>query len=207
MHLHLLNATGCHTILHARQIDVSNMIGTHEAVQHPIPELRELLWLKDEPRHFPFTKTFEEAKNDPYLVLHTSGSTGMPKPIVQTHAYPAMIDVMVQAPPVNGVAVKSAMMSKPTRRMKAFPPWHVAGAVLISLCSCIWGDSVYVWPPADRMPSAQDIMDCVEYGNCTEILSPPVFYKDIVNNPKWYKKLEEIEYVWYGGGKSLSSSQ
>lgn len=32
--------------------------------------------------HFPYTKSFEEAEWDPVVVLHTSGSTGLPKPII-----------------------------------------------------------------------------------------------------------------------------
>jgi acyl-coenzyme A synthetase/AMP-(fatty) acid ligase len=35
--------------------------------------------------HFPFEKTFETARNDPIIVLHTSGTTELPKPIVWTH--------------------------------------------------------------------------------------------------------------------------
>lgn len=37
---------------------------------------------EEEVPHFPYNKTFEEAEWDPFLVLHTSGSTGLPKPIV-----------------------------------------------------------------------------------------------------------------------------
>jgi len=48
--------------------------------QHPIntfyiPSLSQLL-AEDEVPPYPFTKSFDEAKNDPVLVLHTSGSTG-----------------------------------------------------------------------------------------------------------------------------------
>lgn len=32
--------------------------------------------------HFPYEKTFEQAQWDPVVVLHTSGSTGLPKPVV-----------------------------------------------------------------------------------------------------------------------------
>jgi acyl-coenzyme A synthetase/AMP-(fatty) acid ligase len=35
--------------------------------------------------HFPFEKTFETARNDPFIVLHTSGTTELPKPIIWTH--------------------------------------------------------------------------------------------------------------------------
>ena len=39
-----------------------------------------------------YEKTFEEAKHDPIVISHTSGTTGMPKPIVWTHAIAATID-------------------------------------------------------------------------------------------------------------------
>ncbi len=45
------------------------------------PTLEELL----DPRpvaKYPYTKTWEQASLDPLAVLHTSGSTGLPKPIV-----------------------------------------------------------------------------------------------------------------------------
>ena len=40
-----------------------------------IPALDQLL-AEDEVPPYPFSKSFDEAKNDPVLVLHTSGSTG-----------------------------------------------------------------------------------------------------------------------------------
>lgn len=40
-----------------------------------VPELTE--WLKDEEaRPFLYTKTWAEAKADPWLIFHTSGTTG-----------------------------------------------------------------------------------------------------------------------------------
>jgi acyl-coenzyme A synthetase/AMP-(fatty) acid ligase len=32
--------------------------------------------------HVPYEKTFEQAEWEPFCVLHTSGSTGLPKPVV-----------------------------------------------------------------------------------------------------------------------------
>lgn len=40
-----------------------------------VPSLPELL-SADQASSYPYEKTFEEAKNEPIFVLHTSGSTG-----------------------------------------------------------------------------------------------------------------------------------
>jgi len=200
MHLYLLNATDCHTILHAHQIDVSSMVGTHEAVRHAIPELEDLLGGNGEPPHYPFIKTFEEAKNDPFLVLHTSGSTGMPKPIVLSHGYVATLDTLFNIPPVNGVPMKTLMMATRSRAVKALPPWHGGGSILLGLCPGVWGDSVYVWGPADRMAGGREVVEMVKYGNCTQIFTVPNIYEDIVNNPEWLEVMERVDYAWYAGG-------
>jgi acyl-coenzyme A synthetase/AMP-(fatty) acid ligase len=33
----------------------------------------------------PFQKTFEEVRNEPFCILHTSGTTGIPKPVPVTY--------------------------------------------------------------------------------------------------------------------------
>lgn len=40
----------------------------------------------------PFEKTFEEARMEPFLILHTSGSTGIPKAITLRHGYTTTAD-------------------------------------------------------------------------------------------------------------------
>jgi acyl-coenzyme A synthetase/AMP-(fatty) acid ligase len=46
--------------------------------------------------HFPYEKTFDQAEWEPFCVLHTSGSTGLPKPItVRTVRKPTNIDMFL----------------------------------------------------------------------------------------------------------------
>lgn len=40
---------------------------------------------KEDITHFPFDRSFEQAEWDPLCVLHTSGSTGLPKPVTVKH--------------------------------------------------------------------------------------------------------------------------
>ncbi|TGO19893.1 hypothetical protein BTUL_0002g01420 [Botrytis tulipae] len=39
--------------------------------------------------HFPYHKTFAQARAEPLAVLHTSGTTSLPKPIIWTHDFAA----------------------------------------------------------------------------------------------------------------------
>ena len=65
-----------------------------------LPLLDELLdATSTEP--FPYTKTFEEARNDPFCLLHTSGTTGVPKPIPWSHGLVGTMDAVRLLPPVG----------------------------------------------------------------------------------------------------------
>jgi acyl-coenzyme A synthetase/AMP-(fatty) acid ligase len=57
---------------------------------------------QEEVPHFPYDKTFEEAEFDPVVVLHTSGSTGLPKPIVASVGMISTGDAYKDVPDFQG---------------------------------------------------------------------------------------------------------
>lgn len=78
--------------------------------------------------HYAYTKTFEEAAYDPFCVLHTSGSTGLPKPIAWTHALIGTMDAVRLLPPVEGdqgMAPWTNDWKKGDRIYSSFPMSHV----------------------------------------------------------------------------------
>lgn len=50
----------------------------------------------------PYTKTFEEVEWEPLCVLHTSGSTGIPKPIIVRQGMIAICDQYLDKPEWKG---------------------------------------------------------------------------------------------------------
>lgn len=75
--------------------------------------------------HFPFTRTFDEALSDPFFVVHTSGSTGIPKPLLYTHATAATNTKMMSLDPPDGYESQDRMYQG-NRVFITFPPFHVS---------------------------------------------------------------------------------
>ncbi|RYO89563.1 hypothetical protein DL762_003176 [Monosporascus cannonballus] len=75
----LMAQTGSTKLLHAAELlPVVKQLQILEPTIHPevIPSFNDMI--NSTPEHFAYEKGFEEAKDDPILVLHSSGSTGPP---------------------------------------------------------------------------------------------------------------------------------
>ena len=66
-----------------------------------LPAIDELLNIADV-KPFAYNKTFDESINDPFCILHTSGTTGVPKPISWTHGLIGTMDAVRLLPPTEG---------------------------------------------------------------------------------------------------------
>jgi acyl-coenzyme A synthetase/AMP-(fatty) acid ligase len=89
-----------------------------------LPELLELL--DEEPAaEYTYNVTFAEARQDPLVVLHTSGSTGLPKPIIVPHGSLATTDAHHLLPPIETRLTVTQLFENPYRVYSTFPLFHV----------------------------------------------------------------------------------
>lgn len=103
--LAVLDATKCDIWANASEVPliplVKELLEKRPMQLLELPLLDELLSDKStEP--FPYTKTFENAKDEPFCYLHTSGTTGVPKPIPWSHGLIGTMDAVRLLPPVEG---------------------------------------------------------------------------------------------------------
>ena len=78
---------------------------------------------------YTYEKTFEHAAQDPFIVIHTSGSTGLPKPIIIRHGGLATIDAHRLLSPLNGHKPMVKVMEGPLRAFTSLPPFHVSSSL------------------------------------------------------------------------------
>lgn len=155
-------------------------------------------WLAgDEPAvPYPYTKTYDEARLDPWVVLHTSGSTGIPKPIVQTHATYSPTDAFTALPSV-GLEATHLSLIKGQRVYLSFPLFHCAG-ISILLPGSIFAECTIVLGPFP--PSAETANAVTLHGNVQDGCMAPSLLTDLARNPEYLENLGRLERITYGGG-------
>ena len=122
--LALFKATNCKAILTPKGYNLQpDLLDKSTLSRYEIQDILELL-AEGEVQEYKFSKSYDEAKDDPFMILHTSGSTGLPKPIVLTHAWVASFEKQKTLKPLNGCnTIYSAFQAKSI--FSSTPPFHV----------------------------------------------------------------------------------
>lgn len=96
---------------------------TYEMRVFHIPELLDLLH-QNHP-YYPWVKTFDEDRGEPLVVVHTSGTTDLPKPIVWTHDWAASCaEEFYLAPASSEDSIVGFALG--LRLFSLMPPYHVS---------------------------------------------------------------------------------
>ncbi|OWY54654.1 acetyl-CoA synthetase-like protein [Alternaria alternata] len=100
--------------------------------------------------HYPFTNKFEECKDDEILCLHTSGTTGFPKPIPYTHDWVSSFSRTIRLRATPGFRRSDNVLYNASREMRVFttvPPFHASGVTFMVLLPLLIGMTP-IYPPA-----------------------------------------------------------
>ncbi|KAJ4385533.1 hypothetical protein N0V93_009962 [Gnomoniopsis smithogilvyi] len=186
VHLDLMEQTHCRFLLTAAGVHVRDIIAEkgEEIVHIRIPELDDLLDDSTPASPFPYNKTYEEAAHDPILILHSSGTSGNPKPIVINHAAFASADrfaflsltegadgrarAMEWTHPGKGVHMMEDVARRPDaeRIIKKLDSVYFSGAVLSPFGSRLWSQhcrNQNAWASTETSGIPQLIAESDEY--------------------------------------------
>lgn len=147
---------------------------------------------------YPFKKTFEEARYMPFLALHTSGSSGLPKSVILNHGTLSSMDAYNLISSLGGRDIIGPSLIG-TRMLVGFPLTHTAAYTLLVGLALYYG-VVGVLPPAHK-PLTGNLADQVHrLAGVQGTALPPTTLIDIYNEPQQLKRLGELQYVFFAGG-------
>ncbi|EOA83950.1 uncharacterized protein SETTUDRAFT_138651 [Exserohilum turcica Et28A] len=129
---------------------------------HSVPSVEEL-FSRDEVERYPFSKTFAEHKHEPLICLHTSGTTGFPKPILWTHEWASSLSGTVRLPPPAGFKSTDWLLRGKNGQGNAnvlvvYPPYHASGITSMLFLALFLG-IIPIYPTMGSTP--EEVVDRV----------------------------------------------
>lgn len=200
-HLSLLDKIGCNIVLESEKAPsiLADILTERPMKRIPIASWDSFLANSSgkDIEDYPFQGTFAEVKNKPWVILHTSGSTGIPKPVFVPHGVFASQDAQQLIPFLGG---KPTWVDR-TRGKRIFiglPLFHAA--CLAKVAYSIYAGGIVVLPPVG--PMSADVVDSVfTHGNVDGALIAPSLIMDLYKNPEYFSNMvQRLEFVSYIGG-------
>ncbi|KAF2087957.1 acetyl-CoA synthetase-like protein, partial [Saccharata proteae CBS 121410] len=166
-----------------------------------LPQLDELY--HDVPvEEYPYTKTWAEGKNDPIHVNHTSGTTGLPKPVPWTNAVGATFDRDRELAAVAPEGKKLAWTLLAQKKIiVTMPPEWIAG-LLLTLHFPVYLDTIPILLPTDApTPLTAEYMDTVHrmLPDADGGVYVPDLLKQLAKHPAYVNNMRHLKMAAYAG--------
>ncbi|KAI1821146.1 acetyl-CoA synthetase-like protein [Xylaria intraflava] len=203
VHVSLMKRLDCKGLFHSTGVQVDDILAGHPMARVRVPDLDDLLDLNDRAENYPYTKTYEEAAFDPYVCIHTSGTTGTPKPVLFNHAIMHTTFDQVLLPDVDGRPHVTGHFNPGlgTRVLLPVSPHHLSSAMLGTLLSFL-GGGVLVLPYRNRDLTLNDpILDIITYSKVTVAGLVPYIMEAVARKPNPGDHIKQFKSVFYGGGE------
>jgi len=196
--LHLLDATVCkafvYSMVHADH--VQSLVAFRPNV-NPIliPEAQG--WFHaDQVAVYEYKKTWDEAKLDPWIIFHTSGTTGLPKPILYNNLMMTSVEANLTMPEATDSVQSEQYVGE--RLYSPLPSLHFVGMCTVLSMPVLLG-TIFVLGPTRKPPAAALVDQILRYGKVTIAMLPPFILEDLVKNPEFFERLLKLKYIHYAG--------
>jgi acyl-CoA synthetase (AMP-forming)/AMP-acid ligase II len=141
--------------------------------------------------------TVSSDPNDIVAIIHTSGSTGIPKPIYLRNGYLACLD-RIRTLPISNDRKSRAQKFVGTDRAFCSLPWFHAMGFFMGLRS-IYAQGPLVLPPVGRSPNADLTLEILRVAKPETGFFPPAILEDIVDAPDGMDTLSKLDFIFFAG--------
>ncbi|KAF7551265.1 hypothetical protein G7Z17_g5136 [Cylindrodendrum hubeiense] len=166
-----------------------------------LPELDELLDA-EATEHYQYDKTFNEATQDPFCLLHTSGSTGLPKPIAWSNGLIGTMDAIRLLPPTqgdNGMVPWTTGWNDGDRIYSSFPMSHGAGIIMNILLPSLFGLHC-IMGPTGVIPNMHLIDSIAEHARIDIWSMIPSLVDELGETPDVLARFKSSKFICASGG-------
>ncbi|KAI1361240.1 acetyl-CoA synthetase-like protein [Xylaria arbuscula] len=203
VHLSLMERLNCKSLFYSEGTQVDDILAARPMTHIQIPTLEDLISLNTRAKWYPYTKTYEEVARDPYVTLHTSGTTGVPKPLIFNHEILKSALLQNSLPDVEGRPHVSGLMDPGlgTRLLLPTSPFHVISSIT-GMTFSVFGGGVLVLPYRSRGMSATDpIIDVFKHSRVKKAVMMPYTLEAIARRPNPEDYIKIFDIVYFGGGE------
>ena len=198
-HLNVLKGVDCKVFLSAKDTKVEHFTSQRDMQTSIVPELKELI--DESPVDvYPYSKTFDEARMDPCLVLHTTGSTGLPKPITWQVGVLSTWESWRTIPTVNGYAPTPELYPQARRAYTAMPFFHTSGLNTGITVALLCGVTLVCGAP-NILPNAAYVDDIHKYADVDASMGAPTIFEELSHDPEALERINKLQYIVVSGGK------
>ncbi|KAK3693201.1 hypothetical protein B0T22DRAFT_420368 [Podospora appendiculata] len=199
-HSSLLTATSCHKFLYTDELQpaIQSITTTHlspiKALQ--IPSLRDLLNPPSSQPPYPNT-TPSPSEQDTTLILHSSGTTGLPKPVHIKAGTLNIIPSILSMPTPPGRVNMHEVLYRSPLMLSAAPMFHVMGLNL--LLRSLYHQGPLVLLPPGQPPTAPLLIRAIAATNPTSMIAAPSLLEAMASTPAGLAAVSTLEHTLFGG--------
>ncbi|KAL8722181.1 MAG: hypothetical protein Q9225_001277 [Loekoesia sp. 1 TL-2023] len=196
-HLNVLQGVSCQIFLRANDVNIDHILSKRAMCTGVVPALEDLL-AESPVDVYPYEKTFDDAYMDPCLVLHTTGSTGLPKPITWKVGILSTYEAWRTIPPVNGYVPTTEIYQQAKRAYTSMPLFHTSGLNAGITWALLLGVTLVYGAP-NVVPSASYADEMHKYAGVDASMGAPSIYEELSREPEALARTNRLEYVVASG--------
>ncbi|KAI1152125.1 hypothetical protein F4825DRAFT_450813 [Nemania diffusa] len=192
---------GCNALLYAPEVKpqlltlLDSLPGTIKCVVSPTHD--EIL-SRDVVPVYPFDKTFDEVQHDTFLGLHTSGTSGHPKPIFWNHLAVSALASFRDSSSGNNSSNLFRELLEGNEVLVPFPLFHFGG--IGNVMAALHSDTTLILPAPGTRFTPENFALLLQKGNCTAAALPPSLLEAMLTYPPGIDVLAGLKHIAYTGG-------
>ena len=167
-----------------------------------VPATKAILSGEGGLRPYPYTKSYVEAEDEILCIIHSSGTTGMPKPVNLTNGFFSVVDNLSEIPwPAGRRPVPFFNLTQQDLVLTTSPFFHLMG--LICMLYSIFHEVTCLMGP-EKPLSVDYCIELMQAARPTAAMFPPSVLEDLSNSEKALACIKNLHAIYYGGA-SLST--